>query len=52
MQKFIFIGNLTRDPDLSENNNGGKVCRFTVAVNRPYAESNGERQADFFNCTA
>ncbi len=52
MQKFIFIGNLTRDPDLSENNNGVKVCRFTVAVNRPYAESNGERQADFFNCTA
>lgn len=52
MQKFFAIGNLTRDPDLSQNNSGVNVCRFTIAVNRPYAESSGERKADFFNCIA
>lgn len=52
MQKFFAIGNLTRDPDLSQTNSGVSICRFTIAVNRPYAESNGERQADFFNCIA
>ena len=52
MQKFFAIGNLTRDPDLSQNNSGVSVCRFTIAVNRPYADGSGERQADFFNCIA
>ena len=52
MQKFFAIGNLTRDPDLSQTNSGVSICRFTIAVNRPYADGNGERQTDFFNCTA
>lgn len=52
MQKFFAIGNMTRDPDLSENNSSVKVCKFTIAVNRPYVDGNGERQADFFNCIA
>ncbi len=52
MQKFFAIGNLTRDPDLSQNNSSVSVCRFTIAVNRPYVDGSGERQADFFNCIA
>lgn len=52
MQKFIAIGNLTRDPELTETNGGISVCHFSIAVNRSYTDSNGERQTDFFNCTA
>lgn len=52
MNKVILIGNLTRDPDLSETPSGVSVCRFSIAVNRGYTDSNGERQTDFFNCTA
>lgn len=52
MNKFFIIGNLTKDPELTETKSGVKVCRFTVAVNRSYTNSDGERETDFFNCTA
>ena len=52
MNKVILIGNLTRDPELSETNSGISVCRFGLAVNRAYSSSDGERETDFFNITA
>lgn len=50
--KVWLIGNLTRDPELTETNSGTAVCRFSIAVNRSYTSSDGERETDFFNCTA
>lgn len=52
MNKTILIGNLTRDPEASENSNGVAYCRMSIAVNRPYLGSDGERQTDFFNIIA
>ena len=52
MNKVFLIGNLTRDPELSETPSGVNVCRFSIAVNRNYTGQDGERQTDFFNCTA
>lgn len=52
MNKVFLIGNLTRDPELFETNSGTSICRFSIAVNRPYTDGNGEKQTDFFNCTA
>ena len=52
MNKVFLIGNLTRDPELSETNSGISVCRFGLAVNRQYASSDGERETDFFQVTA
>lgn len=52
MNKVFLIGNLTRDPELTETQSGVSVCRFSLAVNRNYTGADGERQADFFNCTA
>lgn len=51
MNKVWLIGNLTRDPELSETNSGISVCRFSVAVNRRRT-TEGEQQTDFFNVTA
>lgn len=51
MNKVYLIGNLTRDPEVSETSGGITLCRFGIAVNRTYADSNGERQTDFFNIT-
>ena len=51
MNKVILIGNLTRDPEVSETPNGIALCRFSIAVNRNYSSSDGERQTDFFNIT-
>ncbi|MBO5411786.1 MAG: single-stranded DNA-binding protein [Clostridia bacterium] len=52
MNKVFLIGNLTRDPELTETASGVAMCRFSIAVNRNYTSQDGERQTDFFNCTA
>lgn len=52
MQKFIAIGNLTKDPMNGATSDGTSYCNFTIAVTRSYKDSNGEKQADFFNCIA
>ena len=52
MNKVFLIGNLTRDPELSETSGGVSVCHFAIAVNRTYSSSDGERLTDFFNVTA
>ena len=49
MNKCIFIGNLTRDPEFQTTGSGVSLCRFSIAVNRNYSNSNGEREADFIN---
>ena len=50
MTKVLLIGNLTRDPELTETAGGVSVCRFGVAVNRYSGQE--ERQTDFYNVTA
>ncbi len=52
MNKVFLTGNLTRDPELTETAGGIKICRFSVAVNRSYSSSDGERKTDFFNVVA
>ena len=52
MNKVFLIGNLTRDPELSETQSGVSVCRFGIAVNRRSGSPDGERKADFYNVTA
>lgn len=52
MNKVFLIGNITRDPELSETNSGVAVCRFSIAVNRRRASADAEQQTDFFNVTA
>ncbi|MCL2255359.1 MAG: single-stranded DNA-binding protein [Firmicutes bacterium] len=52
MNKCFLIGNLTRDPELTSTQGGISVCKFTIAVNRRYTNSAGEREADFINIIA
>ena len=53
MNKVILMGRLTADPELRQTQSGVASCRFTVAVNRKFADKNtGERQADFITCVA
>lgn len=52
MNKVFLIGNLTRDPELTETSGGISICRFSIAVTRAYSGGNGERKTDFFNVTA
>lgn len=47
MNKVILIGNLTKDPELTTTTSGISVCKFTVAVSRPFKNASGEQEADF-----
>lgn len=49
MNKVMLIGRLTKDPELSTTNGGVSICKFSIAVQRTFANSNGEKEADFFN---
>lgn len=52
INKVILVGRITRDPELRHTSNGIPFVQFTLAVNRPYQNRDGNRDADFINCTA
>nr|DAJ86934.1 MAG TPA: Single strand binding protein [Caudoviricetes sp.] len=49
MQRFICVGNLTKDPETGETPSGLSVCKFSIAVNRDFTKEDGTRDVDFFN---
>ena len=52
MNKVILMGRLTAEPELRYTTSNIPVCRFSIAVDRPFVKQGEERQADFFNITA
>ncbi len=52
MNRAMLVVRLTRDPELRTTQTGMNVARFTIAVSQPFTNKNGERGADFINCSA
>lgn len=52
LNKVVLIGRLTRDPEMQYTANGTAVTVFTIAVDRPFKNAQGEREADFIRCVA
>ena len=52
MNNTTIAGRLTKDPELRYAQSGKAVTNFTVAVNRPFKNAQGENEADFINCVA
>ena len=52
MNKAILVGRLTKDVELKNTSNQKQFCSFTIAIDRNYKDSNGQRHADFINCVA
>jgi len=50
INNVVLVGRLTKDPELKYTQGGVAVCRFTLAVNRPFSNQEGKREADFVNC--
>jgi single-strand DNA-binding protein len=44
------VGRMTRDPDLRFTPEGTAVSNFTLAMNRPFKNGNGEYEPDFIQC--
>ncbi len=48
LNRIVLVGRLTRDPELRYTPaNGVAVASFTLAVNRPFRQQGGQREADF-----
>lgn len=53
LNRTVLIGRLTKDPELRYTPvNQVPVAYFTIAVDRPYVNQNGERDADFIRIVA
>ncbi|EAD9647171.1 TPA_asm: single-stranded DNA-binding protein [Listeria monocytogenes] len=50
MNRVVLVGRLTKDPDLRYTPASVAVATFTLAVNRPFKNAQGEQEADFINC--
>lgn len=50
INSVVLVGRLTKDPELKYTQGGVAVTRFTLAVNRPFTNQQGQREADFVNC--
>lgn len=53
MNKCLFVGRLTRDPDVRYTTGDNAICiaRFSLAVDRKF-KKDGEQSADFPSCIA
>ena len=49
LNTVILIGRLTRDPELRYTPSGTAVCTFSLAVDRPFTNQQGERETDFID---
>lgn len=50
MNKIILLGSLTRNPEIRYTQSGKVVASFTLAVDRPFTNQDGQKEADFINC--
>ena len=47
MNKVVILGRLTKDPDVKYTPTQKVVTSFTLAVDRPFLNNEGKREADF-----
>ena len=47
MNKVVLLGRLTKDPEVRYTPSQKVVCSFTLAVDRPFLNQEGKREADF-----
>ncbi len=47
INSITLVGRLTRDPETRFIPAGHAVCNFTLAVDRPFKNKDGEKEADF-----
>ena len=52
MNIFSGIGRLTRDPELKVSQSNISIVSGTIAINRPFKNAQGEREADFIRFVA
>ena len=49
INRVVLVGRLTKDVELRYTTSGAAVGTFSLAVNRQFTNSNGDRETDFIN---
>lgn len=52
LNKIVIMGRLTRDPELRRTTKGTAVATFTIACDRDFKSSGGEKETDFIDIVA
>lgn len=52
MNNVSLVGRLTKDPEMRYTQTGTGVVNFTLAINRPFKNQDGQEEADFIRCVA
>lgn len=52
INNVTIVGRLTKDPEVRYTGSGNAVTSFTIAADRPFKNSQGDRDTDFINCVA
>ena len=52
LNRAIMMGRLTHDPELKTTQAGPQFCRFSIACDRDFKNTSGEKETDFFDCVA
>lgn len=52
MNQFNGLGRITKDLELKTSQSGKSVLNNSIAINRPFKNAQGEREADFINFVA
>ena len=50
VNKVVLVGNLGKDPETRNLENGSSVCKFSLATNENYKDKSGEWQQECPNC--
>ena len=50
LNQTVLVGRLTKDPELIETEKEKKVLTMTLAVQRPFKNSDGQYETDFIRC--
>lgn len=52
INNVTLVGRLTRDVELRYTGSGIAVASYSVAIDRPFTNAQGERETDFINCVS
>ena len=51
LNKFLVAGRMTADPEI-QTKGESRLCKFTIACDRPKRKGDETAETDFFPCTA
>lgn len=52
LNKIFIMGRFTKDPEIKATQSGKMIALFTIASERDFKNSSGEKETDFINCVA